>query len=180
LTWQYVFNPKQRNQRISINDVRRVMKNAMKVWTDVTNIEFTETRKAFTNGGKDEPDILVKFLSDTLGDHRRVDHYPFDGKGGMLAYAFYPLNNKGLAGDIHFDDDEDFTINGARPGYEVDLQWVATHELGHSLGLDHSSDQNDIMFPYYSGYKKDIKLSYDDKFGIQKLYGGPMKGKPSS
>ena len=37
------------------------------------------------------------------------DNFPFDGKGAILAHAFYP--EKGRGGDIHFDDEEIWTTN---------------------------------------------------------------------
>lgn len=49
---------------------------------------------------------------------------------------------------------------------------AATHELGHSLGLGHSSDPDAVMYPTYSiRDSKSFKLSQDDIEGIQKLYG---------
>jgi len=45
---------------------------------------------------------------------------------------------------------------------------VATHEIGHGLGLAHSADPNSIMAPFYTGRR--AYLSYDDIAGIVKLY----------
>ena len=77
--------------------------------------------------------------------------------------------NAGLAGDLHFDEDEHFDIHGADDA--VDLNWLSLHELGHSLGLDHSYHPESVMFPFYFGYINDLKLDRDDVEGIQQLYG---------
>jgi hypothetical protein len=74
----------------------------------------------------------------------------------------------GIAGDAHFDDDETFST-GTRKG--VNLDWVALHEFGHSLGLDHSTVGGSVMYPWYQGFKKNIQLTPDDLMGIQALYG---------
>ena len=59
------------------------MASAFKKWSDVTNLNFKE----ITTG---TPDIWVRFVR---GYHQ--DPYPFDGRGGTLAHAFYPMNNVG-------------------------------------------------------------------------------------
>ena len=79
-----------------------------------------------------------------------------------------PLYAPGLSGDAHFDDDEPFTT-GTKDG--INLDWVAVHEFGHSLGLYHSNVRESIMYPWYKGYKEDIELTSDDIQGVQALYG---------
>lgn len=47
---------------------------------------------------------------------------------------------------------------------------MAAHELGHALGMSHSTDPGALMYPTYS-YSKGFPLSEDDIEGIQALYG---------
>lgn len=86
----------------------------------------------------------------------------------MLTILIYYLY-AGIAGDLHFDADEDFDVSGSPD--KVDLNWLSLHELGHSLGLDHSWHPDSVMFPFYLGYIPDLKLDRDDVEGIQQLYG---------
>lgn len=42
------------------------------------------------------------------------DDKPFDGKGGVLAHAFYPVKDiaaNNITGDVHFDDTEYYVAN---------------------------------------------------------------------
>ena len=74
-----------------------------------------------------------------------------------------------LAGDVHFNDDKHFTIESNKG---KDLLWVAVHELGHSIGLDHSKVKGAIMYPYYQGHGgRDFDLTPDDILGARALYG---------
>lgn len=82
--------------------------------------------------------------------------------------SFLMLLRSGLSGDAHFDDDERFTT-GTSDG--INLDWVAVHEFGHSMGLEHSNVRESIMYPWYKGYFPNIELTKDDILGIQALYG---------
>jgi len=101
------------------------------------------------------------------GDHG--DAFPFDGPGGVIAHTFYPfpVNPEPIAGDMHFDDAESWHV-----GTEVDVFSVALHELGHALGLGHSDNPNDVMYPYL---KLDLGLADGDKTAILTLY-APQTG----
>ena len=61
-----------------------VVHEALSKWQKVANINFKESPRS------DKADIFVSFGSGNHGDH-----YPFDGPGGTLAHAFYPLAGYG-------------------------------------------------------------------------------------
>src|SRR5262249_3533673 len=58
-----------------------------------------------------------------------------------------------------------------------DLQTVATHEIGHFLGLDHSGVTRAVMFPFAPA--SEHALSYDDDAGIAALYPKPLADVPT-
>ncbi|XP_069747285.1 collagenase 3-like isoform X2 [Narcine bancroftii] len=144
--------------RLKQRDVNNAIKNALKVWSDVTPLTFTR----IFNG---DADILISFQYRAHGDRS-----PFDGPNGILAHAFAP--GKNIGGDIHFDWEESWTMNSE--GYNLFL--VAAHEIGHALGMGHSQDVGALMYPTY-GYidTKDYVLPLDDVKGIQALYGPSNK-----
>ena len=75
----------------------------------------------------------------------------------------------GLDGDIHFDDEEHWTLNKPREG--TNFFWTAVHEIGHAIGVEHSTYYDAVMYPYYTGYKPNLKLHEDDIMAIQAKYG---------
>lgn len=44
------------------------------------------------------------------------------------------------------------------------------HEIGHSLGLSHSQQEDSIMYSFYQ-YDLAPELSYDDILAVQSIYG---------
>ncbi|XP_077068940.1 matrix metalloproteinase-25-like [Siphateles boraxobius] len=153
--------------------VRLILTYALRAWSDVTHLRFHGIRPSPYDPSP-QTDIKVTFAS---GYHE--DGYPFDGKGGTLAHAFFP-GKEDLAGDTHFDDGESWSY-GDRSS-NTDLFTVAVHEFGHALGLFHSSSNDSIMKPYYYGPVGDMHsytLPLDDRLRIQALYGKGPDFKPS-
>uniref|UniRef100_A0A672IWQ0 Matrilysin-like n=1 Tax=Salarias fasciatus TaxID=181472 RepID=A0A672IWQ0_SALFA len=136
-------------------DVEKSFRLALKMWSDATPLKFIKVNQG-------PADIVFTFARGMHGDF-----FPFDGPGGVLAHAFQP--GEGIGGDVHFDDDETWTVFESN-GYN--LFAVAAHELGHSLGLTHSQDPSSIMYPTYRHHSStQYSLSADDEQGIQTLYG---------
>ncbi|XP_071503864.1 interstitial collagenase-like isoform X1 [Diadema antillarum] len=151
-------------------ELRNTIKRAFRVWSDVTPLEFTE----FTGHRVNEAMIRIAFLK---GRHSHdLEHPIFDGPDGDLAHAFSPKSGWGeVNGDIHFDDDDLFTMDDDDRGYN--FFQTAAHEIGHALGLDHSDDPGALMWPHYH-FMRDFRLPKDDILGIQALY-GPEGSTPS-
>ena len=60
-----------------------------------------------------------------------------------------------------------------------DLQGVATHELGHALGLDHSGDLDATMISFLTLTGEHFRsIEADDRAGLHALYGARSAAKP--
>lgn len=141
----YAFLPGTRGD--AINPVAR----AFQTWAANTQFQFSQTQD-YRNA-----DIKISFES---GDHG--DGNPFNGRGEVLAHAFAPTN-----GRFHYDADEPWAVGAVQGAF--DLETVALHEIGHLLGLSHSSVEGALMYPsILAGVTKG--LHGDDIQGIRDLY----------
>lgn len=76
-----------------------------------------------------------------------------------------------LDADILFNPAVQWSTGGVPTGNQQDMQTIATHEIGHFFGLDHSAVVRAIMFPYAPTVL--TTLSYDDVAGMSQLYPKP-------
>jgi Matrixin len=126
------------------------------------NFDFTFQGLATSPGGTD--DNVVSEIS--------------GGGGGTLAYTEIPIDNgwriRFYAGAANWDDGPGAVVAGG-----TDLQGVATHELGHALGLSHSFVSGATMRPNTVGDLVYMRsLHADDIEGVQALYGARSASKP--
>jgi len=113
----------------------------------------------------DSPDVLVEWRSAADPDYNMV--------GSVIAHSDYPIGcdyvTTRFPKPIHFDDSENTWGEGALPG-KFDVQTIAMHEIGHIMGLDHTTVAGSIMLPSFSTNFVQHDLSQDDLDGYQVIY----------
>lgn len=162
ITYSYHNTVKNGLNGITYAQLRNAVQEALGVWTKYAPIRFVEVADSGPNflGGND--------YSTNNGPMIRIGAKNIDGAYGVLGRAYYP--GDGLGGDVTLDTGENWSINPG--GSKIDLTEVMTHELGHTLGLNHESNKTAIMNPSYEGRYTGMPFLYsDDIAGIRALYG---------
>ncbi|CAF1409588.1 unnamed protein product [Adineta steineri] len=158
LTWKLLdgYHPSYGTSR-----TRAQIQDAFNDWARYAPLTFREVPQY------EEADFELAFIHRFHDDIRR-----FDGPGGILAYSYFPPS-----GIIRFEAEEPWTDDTT--GFNLHL--VATHVIGHALGLGDSNDPSSIMFERYQLFQPEQLLPRDvsnnilynfiDRAGIQALYG---------
>ncbi len=140
----------------------QAVRDAFRTWAAIVPITFTEVA---VNAN---PDILI--------DWRNANDPDLSMVGGTLAHADFPQGcgvvTNSFPKPIHFDDSEHAWSIGAISG-AFDVQTVALHEIGHILGLQHSTVTGAVMFASVSSNSTLRVLQPDDIAGIRGLYPYP-------
>jgi hypothetical protein len=134
----------------------RQIELAFDAWAKVAKLKFVQVA-----------DDGAAFNAATRSGDIRIGAYT-DVDTDRLAHAYFPpFNGLSAAGDIFLDDAEHWKIGFGGPGY--DLFQVVSHEIGHSLGLDHTPNPDALMHAVYTEAFRGLRA--DDIAGVRFLYG---------
>jgi hypothetical protein len=149
--------------------VEASMAAAIKVWNEQGASNLVVVYGGASDQGLNDGDMIdvVGFEDVTAQDHTlAVSRWLTSSDGARIVACDIHVWAGNLDGVIDWH-------TGAQPpstgGY--DLQHVLTHEIGHCLGLGHSTDPNAIMYATTTPGTAVRDLAYDDILGLQALYG---------
>ena len=155
----------------SLNQVKTIVQACVDTWNAVPNASIHLELIGYS-------DALPSAISNKV-DHLNVIYFDRTGRilprrSGVLGetYTVYTDDGRLEDADIIINDFE-YDLSASNPDGTTLLQAVLTHEMGHSLGLDHSAIQvgameRPTMYPYLSGWASSLTL--DDEVGLASLY----------
>ena len=137
--------------------IRQSVEGAFSLWAKHAPLHFVEVQ----DGGPQNNPLVGNI---------RLGYFPIDGLGNIKGRAWYPTGTP-WGGDVQLDIGDRWNLEGSF--VYPDILGAMIHELGHSLGLLHSSESSANMwhiFPRFSGPGTE-HLHEDDIAGIQAIYG---------
>lgn len=146
----------------AISSARTELDSAMNTWTSVSTSTFVFNDAGTTNRC---PSLVQECRGPQTFDGNNDIGWLDIRDPSVLGVTWYSTG-----GTDEFDmaiDNRNFTWTSGCSGM-YNLQTVYLHELGHALGLGHSSDPNAVMYAYYHGAL--CNLTQDDINGVTALY----------
>ncbi|HKH47979.1 MAG TPA: matrixin family metalloprotease [Thermoanaerobaculia bacterium] len=154
---------------------------ALAAWTNDpgTNISYTYAGTTTSTGGFTQSDGIHTLLFDDPNDD--ISGSFQCGGGGVLAIGGFWDDESLLGtfsgltylkipeGDIVTNQNIGCYIQDSSPPSET-AQELFAHELGHTLGLDHSNDPNALMYPFIHRDGRGARLENDEKAAVGILY----------
>lgn len=159
-----VFNPASAGPATSAENIL-VLQDSLNAWSDAeANVSFSLT------AGENQPVLSGRDSVNAVFFASNSDESPGNGVLALTRIMFNTLTGEIVETDLIFNDrDYQFsTDRGDRTG--IFLGDVATHEVGHVLGLDHTTVNGGTMvFVHTPGM---FQLSNDEVAAVGSIYGG--------
>ena len=161
---------------VPANYLRVITEEAFGLWASVAPLNFVEVTDVGTPVYQGNTAEYNAYPANSFGQIRLNHRYinGTDAQNGMpttKALAYFPGNGGNIAGDIHFDNGDPWAIIGTPS--EPDVLGVLVHEIGHTLGIDHTSIVGAVMNPMAlrrMGPGTGI-LTADEVAAVQAIYG---------
>lgn len=129
-----------------------IVARAFAVWASLPEADIRfESAGVIAQAGRTEG-INVSVVDDLLR-----------GQGAMALTAYMYDNTTGRMVDA------DIRIDPTLFDGKVNAQLALQHEVGHTLGLDHSASLSAVMYPYV-GAEAPVELDLDDRIAISTMY----------
>jgi Matrixin/Divergent InlB B-repeat domain len=138
---------------------------AMNAWNSVVSgIELVPDSGSGHFDGNDRNEV---FFSDSIYGHRF-------GSGVLAITTIWRRGSERVEGDTVFNSDIEWGVYHGdlhEDDNELDFRRVATHEFGHTFGLDHPDAAGEVVPALMNSRVSDLdSLTADDIAGIQGLY----------
>lgn len=145
-----------------------IIKASFETWNELSSVAFRMEYGGLTNIDKSEDTIDGNVIS------WREEAWPYASRAALALtlISFDPESGEILDSDIEFNGVERrFTIDPIDQNQGIDFQNTLTHEIGHFLGLDHSTIPEATMYGIaLPGETNKRDLANDDIKGARDIY----------
>ncbi len=177
ITWR--MNPTVSPNVSGDREQAEVFRNSFQQWADVTTSDVTLSEGQVTDPSVKPGLDLVNLITTNV----TTSDFNSTALGLTGAFSFTSTGTDATTGtviefagqvidaDIMFNPDVSFSLSSTTPSDRFDLESVATHEVGHLLGLDHSNILSSAMFPtILAGISFPRTIGLDDRIGLSSIY----------